>query len=78
MIVIRTLEGTYYEIPDDIAGQYLLPADETDKHLDRVRKDIRVDLAEEFKAFPAIPPGSEPPPPAGAGDRGETFRPRSP
>jgi hypothetical protein len=51
MAVIRTLDGSYYEIPDEILRTFRLPDDEVARHLGRVREGIRIDLAKEFKAL---------------------------
>ncbi len=51
MAVIRTLDGSYYDIPDEILRTYRLPDDEVARQMGRVREGIRVDLAKEFKAI---------------------------
>jgi hypothetical protein len=33
MAILRSLDGNYYEIPDDVAARYLIPADKVKERL---------------------------------------------
>ncbi len=51
MAIIRTLEGEYYELPDDLLEKYRVPHDVVRKQTARVREPNRMDIAGEFKAL---------------------------
>lgn len=51
MAIIRTLEGEYYEMPDEILQKYRVPAEVVAKHASRVRESIRLDVSKEFEAL---------------------------
>jgi hypothetical protein len=73
MAIIRTLEGEYYEMPDELLEKYRVPKEVVAKHASRVRDSIRIDVSKEFGALAgceqAISDGEQGGEPSGGGQK---------
>ena len=73
MAIIRTLEGEYYEMPDELLQKYRLPKEIVARHASRVRDSIRIDVFKEFEALagcePALSDGEQGGKPSGGSQK---------
>jgi hypothetical protein len=56
MAILRSLDGQFYEVPDDQLSKFLIPAD-------KVKEKVQAGGGED----PGPPPGNDPGPPPGGG-----------
>jgi hypothetical protein len=59
MAILRSLDGNFYEIPDDLASRYLIPADKVKERVEDNGGDL--DLLDD-DALKAVIGGSTPAP----------------
>ena len=50
MAIVKTIDGSYYEVPDEILQKYRVPDEVVAKHACRVRDSVRIDVQKDFGA----------------------------
>ena len=48
-IIIRALDGTFYEVEESLLKAYKVPAEEVARQLQNLKASLRLDLTKEFR-----------------------------